>query len=49
MSIGFLAHQRHVLRIAAHGLTEEQLRATPTVSPLSVGGLIKRNAFTLLT
>jgi uncharacterized damage-inducible protein DinB len=39
--LGFLAHQRHVLRIAAYGLTEEQLRATPTVSPLSVGGLIK--------
>lgn len=39
--LGFLGHQRYVLRIAAHGLTEEQLRATPTVSPLSVGGLIK--------
>lgn len=39
--LAFLAHQRLVLRIAAHGLTEEQLRATPTVSSLSVGGLIK--------
>jgi uncharacterized damage-inducible protein DinB len=39
--LAFLAHQRLVLRIAAHGLTEEQLRATPTASSLSVGGLIK--------
>jgi uncharacterized damage-inducible protein DinB len=39
--LAFLAQQRLVLRIAAHGLSEEQLRATPTVSSLSVGGLIK--------
>ena len=25
----------------AHGLTDEQARATPTVSALSIGGLIK--------
>jgi uncharacterized damage-inducible protein DinB len=39
--IAYLAQQRLVLRLAAHGLTDEQARATPTVSSLSVGGLIK--------
>lgn len=39
--LAFLAQQRQVLRIAAYGLTEEQLRATPSASPLSVGGLLK--------
>ncbi len=42
----FLAQQRHVLKIAAYGLTDEQARATPTASPLSVGGLIKHVAAT---
>ena len=40
----YLDQQRHVLRIAAFGLTDEQVRATPTASPLSVGGLIKHCA-----
>ncbi|WP_216214451.1 DinB family protein [Amycolatopsis aidingensis] len=39
--LAFLEQQRDVLRIAAYGLTEEQARATPTASSLSVGGLIK--------
>ncbi len=39
--LSFLAQQRLVLRIAAHGLSEQQARATPTPSTLSVGGLIK--------
>ncbi|HSP39753.1 MAG TPA: DinB family protein [Frankiaceae bacterium] len=39
--LAFLAQQRLVLRIAAYGLTEEQVRFTPTASALSVGGLIK--------
>ncbi len=39
--VQFLAHQRHVLRLTAYGLTDEQARLTPTVSELSVGGLIK--------
>jgi uncharacterized damage-inducible protein DinB len=39
--LSFLAQQRYVLRVAAHGLTDEQARATPTASALSVGGLIK--------
>jgi uncharacterized damage-inducible protein DinB len=42
--LAFLAQQRHVLRIACYGLTDEQARATPTVSSLSVGGLIKHVA-----
>jgi uncharacterized damage-inducible protein DinB len=42
--LAFLAQQRLVLRIAAHGLTDEQARATPTVSSLSIGGLIKHVA-----
>jgi uncharacterized damage-inducible protein DinB len=39
--LSFLAQQRLVLRIAAHGLTDEQARLTPTAGALSVGGLIK--------
>ncbi|MBO4207294.1 DinB family protein [Micromonospora echinofusca] len=42
--LGYLAHQRHQIRVTAYGLTEEQARATPTVSALSVGGLIKHVA-----
>lgn len=37
----FLAQQRYVIRLAAYGLTDEQARQSPTVSPFSVGGLIK--------
>ena len=44
--LAYLEQQRHVLRIAAHGLTEEQARAVPTRSSLSVGGLIKHTAST---
>jgi hypothetical protein len=39
--LSFLAQQRLVLRLAGYGLTDEQARATPTASTLSVGGLIK--------
>jgi uncharacterized damage-inducible protein DinB len=39
--LAFLAQQRSVIRVAAFGLTDDQARATPTVSGLSVGGLIK--------
>jgi len=42
--LGYLAHQRYLVRVAAHGLSDEQARATPTVSALSVGGLIKHLA-----
>ena len=44
--LGFLAQQRHVVRVAAHGLTDDQARATPTCSRLSVGGLVKHVALT---
>jgi uncharacterized damage-inducible protein DinB len=44
--LGFLAQQRRVLKHAAYGLTGEQLRATPSASALSVGGLLKHVAFT---
>jgi hypothetical protein len=43
--VGFLTQQRLVLRIAAHGLTDEQARLTPTAGTLSVGGLIKHLGF----
>ncbi len=39
--MSYLAQQRLVLRVAAFGLTDEQARQAPTVSPLTVGGLIK--------
>lgn len=37
----YLDQQRYGIRLTAYGLTEEQARATPTSSALSVGGLIK--------
>lgn len=36
-----LATRRHFLTFTARDLTDEQARLTPTVSALSVGGLIK--------
>jgi uncharacterized damage-inducible protein DinB len=39
--LAYLAQQRYALRISAFGLTDEQARATPSASALSVGGLIK--------
>jgi hypothetical protein len=30
--MAYLEHQRHVLRVAAYGLTDDQARATPTSS-----------------
>jgi uncharacterized damage-inducible protein DinB len=42
----FLAQQRQVLRLSAYGLSDEQARATPSASALSVGGLIKHVAHT---
>jgi uncharacterized damage-inducible protein DinB len=44
--LAYLHQQRDALRIAAYGLTDEQARATPTASTLSVGGLIKHAAST---
>src|SRR6478735_2544636 len=42
--LSFLAQQRDVVRIAAFGLTDEQARSAPSVSALSVGGLVKHLA-----
>jgi hypothetical protein len=39
--LGYLDHQRDVLRTAAYGLTDEQIGLSPTASALSIGGLIK--------
>ena len=44
--LAYLAQQRYVLRLTAYGLTDEQARATPTASSLSVGGLVKHVATT---
>ena len=37
----FLAHERHVLVIAAYGLTDEQAWSTPTASDLSIAFLLE--------
>ncbi len=42
--LGFLAQQRLVLKLTAHGLTDEQARQAASVSTLTVGGLIKHVA-----
>ncbi len=42
--LAFLAQQRDALRYAAHGLTDEQAAARPSVSELSLAGLIKHVA-----
>ena len=44
--LGYLAQARYGLRLTAYGLDGAQLRATPTASTLSVGGLIKHCAST---
>ena len=41
MLLAFLGQQRDALRYAAHGLTDEQADARPSVSALSVVGIIK--------
>jgi len=44
--LAYLAQMRYVIRLTAYGLSPEQLRAAPTASPLTVGGLIKHCAST---
>jgi hypothetical protein len=44
--LAFLAQQRQALRFAVQGLTDEQAAASPTVSALSLAGLIKHAART---
>lgn len=43
--LAYLRQQRDGLRYAAYGLTDEQARAAPTASTLSVGGLVKHCTF----
>ena len=40
----FLAFQQNAFFAAAYGLTDEQARSTPSVSALSIGGLVKHAA-----
>jgi uncharacterized damage-inducible protein DinB len=42
----FLAHERHVLLIAAYGLSDEQAQLRPTVSDLSIQFLLEHMAST---
>ncbi|HEV3309093.1 MAG TPA: DinB family protein [Chloroflexota bacterium] len=42
--LAFLDQQRYVVRVAAHGLTDEQARATPTAGALSMAGMVKHLA-----
>ena len=37
----FLAYQQAAFVAVAHGLTDDQARSTPTVSALSIGGLLR--------
>ena len=43
--LAFLGHQRQAVRYACFGLTDEQARAAPAASPLSLGGLVKHLAW----
>ncbi|HEV7203469.1 MAG TPA: DinB family protein [Jatrophihabitans sp.] len=45
--LGYLDQQLAALRASAFGLTEEQARATPCRSALSIGGLIKHATYVL--
>ena len=40
----FLAFQQNALFAVAYGLTDEQARSKPSVSALSIGGLVKHAA-----
>lgn len=42
--LAYLEQQRYVVRVAAHGLTDEQARATPTAGALNIAGTIKHLA-----
>ncbi|OQO90327.1 hypothetical protein B1813_18075 [Saccharomonospora piscinae] len=39
--LDYLAQQRYVLCLTTYGLTEQQIRATPTASALCLGGILK--------
>lgn len=42
--LGFLDHQRQLVRITAFGLTDAEAAQTPSASSLSIGGVIKHLA-----
>lgn len=42
--LAYLAQQRDAVRVACYGLDDQQVRATPTASALSLGGLVKHLA-----
>lgn len=42
--LAYIAQQRNGIRYAAYGLTDEQARMAPSVSSLSIGGLVKHVA-----
>lgn len=44
--LAYLAQQRDALRYAVNGITDEQARVKPSVSALSLGGLIKHVTLT---
>jgi hypothetical protein len=44
---GYLAQQLESIRAAAYGLTDEQARATPCRSTLSIGGLVKHATYVM--
>jgi hypothetical protein len=44
--LAYIAQQRDGIRYAAYGLTDEQARLAPTVSTLTIGGLLKHAAAT---
>lgn len=43
--LAFLEHQRQAVRYTAYGLSDDQARAKPTPSGLSIGGLVKHLAY----
>lgn len=44
--LAYLAQQREMLRLTAHGLTDEQASQKPSASSLSIAGLIKHCLYT---
>jgi hypothetical protein len=39
--VAFLEHERHVIVVAAHGLTDDQVWLTPSASDMSIGFLLE--------
>jgi len=39
--LGFLAHQRELVRVTTYGLTDDEAAATPSASALSLGAIVK--------